>query len=228
MEENQRTYNPEENQGLQEVTFDMGGLKLAFWGLIFTVINIRIQGFDIVPDVVGYIMVIVGLGRIEKYEKNFTMAKWAAIILAVLALNNIYQAPVQHKVNQMGMEQTVASSMNFNAGMFGAVLWLAVILIIVGLAVNIYFIYSMCMGIKNLSNQVGDYKLAEICDDRWKLILGSEVGLLISALLVLLEIMFGVFMVMLFGVLTLVALVMFLLLINHAHKSIHGNRKVEL
>ncbi len=217
MQENQIENDKIENT---KTAFDMGGLKLAFFGLLFTAINVRIQGFDIVPDFIGYLMVIVGLRRIEQYEANYTTARKLAIVLTMLALINIYQAPIQNTVDQFGM--TESSPINFSAGIFGAVPLLATAFMIIGIIINIYFIYSMCMGTKNLLNQVGDFTLAKICDDRWRFILSAEIGLLFSLLLAMIQIPFGAILAMLFGVLFLVALVLFLLLIHHGYRSIHG------
>lgn len=228
MEENQMTTEIEGNQRLQEFTFDMSGLQLTFWGLLFTVINIRIQGFDIVPDIVGYVMIIIGLGRIEKYEEKFASAKKISYLLAVLALLNIYQAPIQNTVNQMGMMQTASSNVNFSAGILGSNALLGTLMMIVGFAADIYFLYNMCMGMKNLLEQVGDDTLAGICNDRWKLILVAQVGLGISLLLTVLQIPFGTVMALLFAALSLVAMVLFLLLVHHAYQNIHEKGRVML
>ena len=225
MEENQITKNAEENQETHDFIFDMSGLLLAFYGLLFTVINIRIQGFDIVPDIIGYIMIIVGLGRIEKYEEKFSMAKKISIVLAVLALLNIYQAPIQNTVNQMGMMETAASNVNFSAGILGSNALLGTLMMIVGFAADLYFLYNMCMGMENLLEQVGDTTLARIAMDRWKLILVAQVGLGVSLLLAMLQIPFGTVLALLFAALSLVAMVLFLLLVYHAYQSIHGKER---
>lgn len=205
-------------------TFNMSGLKLAFWGLLFTVVNIRIQGFDIVPDVVGYIMVIIGLGRIEIYEERFSAAKKMAYVLAALSLVNIVQIPANNMQSEpaAGVFQTSADSINFSAGIFGGIAWLATVMMIAGMLATLYFFYQMCMGMKNLLTRVGDDTMARICDDRWKLIMASEIGLLVSTLTVMLGVPFGMILMMAFGILALVALVLFLLLMHRAHKSIDG------
>lgn len=220
MEENQIEKNNNEANRI----YHMSGLRIAFWGLLFTAINIRIQGFDLVPDVIGYIMVVVGLGKIETYEGKFTSAKKMARVLVAISLINIYQAPAWETwgTESTGMMQSTSSSVLFSAGIFGSVPWLAALLMITGMLANIYFAYFMCMGIKNLLIRVGDHTLAGICDDRWKLILAAEIGLSVSILTVLLGVPFGMMIVMVFGALALIALVMFILLIHHARKSIDG------
>lgn len=221
MQDNQIERNNNESNRI----YDMRGLRLAFWGLIFTAINIRIQGFDIVPDVVGYIMVIIGLGRVEKYEEKFSSAKKPAYVLTVLSLINIVQLQTQSSwetwgTESTGMMQTTSSPVTYSAGIFGGNPWLAILFMIVGMLASIYFTYFMCMGMKALLIRVGDHTLAGICDDRWKLILVAEIGLSISMLTVMLGVPFGLIPAIIFGVLALIALVMFILLIHHAYKSI--------
>ncbi|MEL7654754.1 MAG: hypothetical protein AAGU75_02470 [Bacillota bacterium] len=228
MEEKQIAANPDGTQEPWDFTFDMGGLQLAFWGLLFTVINIRIQGFDIVPDIIGYIMIIIGLGRIEKYEEKFNSAKKISYVLAVMALVSIYQAPIQSTVNQDGMMGTAASSVNFSAGIFGSNALLGTLMMIAGLAANIYFTYTMCMGMKTLLEQVGDAALAGICEDRWKLVLAAQIGLVVSIAFAMLQIPFGSIMTILFAALALIAMVLFLLLVHHAYQNIHGKRRIVL
>ena len=215
----------EENK-IIENRYNMSGLRFVFWGMIITAINIRIHGFDIFPDVVGYIMVIVGLGKIEKHEGKFNSAKKMAYVLAAISLINIYQAPTTTwetwGTESTSLMQSSSSAINFSAGIFGAVPWLAALLMIAGMLANIYFAYFMCLGMKNLLIKVGDHTLAGICDDRWKLILAAEIGLLVSMLTVFLVGSFGMIIVMIFGALALIALVMFILLIHHARKSIDG------
>lgn len=202
--------------------YDTSGLKLVFWGLILTAINIRIQGFDIVPDPIGYIMVIVGLGRIQVYDSHFDNAKKFAVILLVLSLINVYQPPASGSVDSTGAFGESSSSVLFSAGIFGAVPLLAMVFMLLGFAASIFFAYYLCMGLKTLLVSVGDQTLARICDERWKLILASELGLMVSLLLTLMTVPFGVVMVMLFGALALIAMVLLILLIHHSNTSIHG------
>lgn len=207
--------------------YDMGGLKTVFWGLLFTVINIRIQGFDILPDVIGYLIVIAGLRKIEAYEGKFTAAKRMARVLTAVSLINIYQEPAGNAENPGGLMGAASNTVNFSAGIFGDVPWLAVFLMVVGLLANFFFIYFMCMGMKSLLLQIGDFALAGICDDRWKLILAAGAGLSFSVLTVYLGAgAVGMMLALVFGVLALIALILFLLLVYRAYKSLEEKESI--
>ncbi|MDF3000113.1 MAG: hypothetical protein K0Q48_232 [Bacillota bacterium] len=212
----------EEAQREMAARYDMSGLKLVFWGLILTAINIRIQGFDIVPDPIGYIMAIVGLGRIKVYDSYFEHAKKVTLILLVLSLINVYQPPASDYVNSAGAFGESTTSVLFSAGIFGAVPLLAMVFLLLGFACSILFAYYICMGLKNLLVCVGDQTLARLCDERWKLMMAAEIGLIAAMLLVLVGVPFGAILVMLFGALALIALILFILLIHHSNTSIHG------
>lgn len=209
--------------GIKDAVYDMNGLKLVLWGLMFTVINFRIQGFDLIPDVIGYIMVIVGLSRIKKYEAGFSAAMKSAYVMTALSLFNIVQVQGPYEVWSTEPQGAQSSGfVNFSAGIFGGIPWLAVLFMVVGTLANIYFAYHMCMGMKRLLLGVGDEALAAICGGRWKLILAAEVGVLVSALMSTLGMAIGISLMLAFLIFSVIALVLFLLLIHLARKSIDG------
>ncbi len=205
-------------------TYDMSGLRLCLYGLIITVININIQGFDIFPDVIGYIMVIIGLGRIEQYEEKFGQAKRIAYILTVLAAINIYKPQTQDPSVVAGPLQ--ANSVTFSAGIFGNIPWLATLLMFLGMAANLVFLYAMCMGMKNLLIRTGDETLAGVCDNRWTLLLISQIGLSASILLAFVSFPLIITAAMAFVIFAFVAMILFLLLINHTYRSIEGKEEI--
>lgn len=201
----------------------MSGLRLCLYGLIITLININIQGFDIFPDVIGYILVVVGLGKIEQYEDNFKLAKRVALIQTVLAAINIVKPQNQDVSASNGFFQT--ANVSFSAGIFGNIPWLAILLALIGTVVSIVFAYAMCMGMKNLLIRTGDEILAGTCEDRWKLLLISQVGLVVSMLLALALGSIGIIISIVFAIFAFVAMILFLLLINHAYRSIDGKEQ---
>lgn len=203
--------------------YDMSGLRLCLYGLIITVININIQGFDIFPDVIGYIMVIIGLGKIAPYEEKFDLARRISYILTVLAAINIVKPQTQAPSVVAGPLQ--ANSVTYSAGIFGNVPWLATLLMFVGMAASIAFAYSMCMGMRNLLIRTGDEALAGVCENRWKLLLISQLGLTASMLLAFVSFPLIITVAMAFAIFAFIAMILFLLLINHAYRSIDGKEE---
>lgn len=204
--------------------YDMSGLRLCLYGLILTVININIQGFDIFPDVVGYIMAIIGLGKVATYEEKFDLARRIASILTILAAINIIKPQNQDPSVSAGALQM--NSVNYSAGIFGNIPWLATLLMLAGMAASIAFAYAMCMGMKNLLIRTGDEALARICQDRWKLLLISQIGLTASMLLALTGFPLIIAATIAFAIFAFISMILFLLLINHAYRSIEGKEQL--
>jgi hypothetical protein len=147
----------------------------------------------------------------------------SAYVLTALSIFNIIQVQGPHEVWSTEPQGAQSSGfVNFSAGVFGGIPWLAVLFMVVGTLANIYFAYHMCMGMKRLLLAVGDEALAMICSGRWKLILAAEAGVLVSALMSMFGMPIGISLMLVFLIVTLIALVLFLLLIHHARKSIDG------
>jgi hypothetical protein len=63
------------------------GLGQIFWGLLFTVLDLKISEVDILPDVVGYMIVAMGCTALSTVSRHFSLAAqlaWVLFILSVL------------------------------------------------------------------------------------------------------------------------------------------------
>ena len=57
--------------------------NLVFWGVLFAFLAIQINQFDVLPDVVGYVLLVIGCGGLSA---RFAMAQVFWVILAVLSV----------------------------------------------------------------------------------------------------------------------------------------------
>lgn len=71
---------------------DTQGLRSIFIGSLFVFFAFRIAGFDILPDFVGYLMILSGLGKMEQYSKYFKHAKIFAVFQLIFSLRDIVKA----------------------------------------------------------------------------------------------------------------------------------------
>ncbi|WP_068620860.1 hypothetical protein [Paenibacillus tuaregi] len=55
--------------------------RLMGWGMVFPLLNLHIQGFDLIPDWIGYTMVLVALNTLNPMNRFFRIAKWMAVVL---------------------------------------------------------------------------------------------------------------------------------------------------
>jgi hypothetical protein len=57
-----------------------------FWGLLLIILDISINGIDILPDFVGYILLAVGCGGLSGISRRFSTASVLSWILAAASL----------------------------------------------------------------------------------------------------------------------------------------------
>ena len=67
----------------------MPSLAKVAWGLILVFVDLRFDGFDVVPDLVGWILVLAGITPLSKLSGWFAVAFWAGaagLLAAVVQL----------------------------------------------------------------------------------------------------------------------------------------------
>jgi hypothetical protein len=74
------------------------GFKRIFWGLLFVVLDVRINSIDLfLPDFVGYILIVSGLGLLAPHDKWFRRARVMAIIMIFFSLTDLVEVKVDSK-----------------------------------------------------------------------------------------------------------------------------------
>lgn len=74
------------------------GFNRIFWGLLFVVLDIRINSIDLfLPDFVGYILIVSGLGLLAPHDKWFRRARVMAIIMIFFSLTDLVEVKVDSK-----------------------------------------------------------------------------------------------------------------------------------
>lgn len=64
-----------------------------FWGLIFVGLDVSISGLDLLPDFIGYWLMVRGLGRLRGEHTCFRRARPCAMALVVLSLVTMVPLP---------------------------------------------------------------------------------------------------------------------------------------
>ncbi|MBE9913135.1 hypothetical protein G8C92_03660 [Paenibacillus donghaensis] len=121
----------------------MGFLHL-FWGFLF-LIDIRINGFDVLPDVIGYVLFFVGFLKLEGKSEHFRKAKNMSVILIFFsALMLIFTwMPPQSWLFYF---------------LFNVVLYF----------LKLYLIFQMCNGISELTGRKGFHAFQTKAIQRWR------------------------------------------------------------
>ncbi len=56
----------------------MQPLRLAGWGLLLVFVDIRIDGVDVIPDLIGWVLAVVAMSRLQTLHAAFAVARTAA------------------------------------------------------------------------------------------------------------------------------------------------------
>jgi hypothetical protein len=71
------------------------GFDKLFWGFLFVMVDFRLQGIDILPDVIGYIPFAVGFNLLGEYSIHFKKAGTYNMIMIIVSIFQIYEQPAQ-------------------------------------------------------------------------------------------------------------------------------------
>jgi len=63
-----------------------GHFSQLFWGLLLVILDFSINGFDLFPDIVGYLLVAAGCSGLADMSHRFSTARAMAFALAILWL----------------------------------------------------------------------------------------------------------------------------------------------
>lgn len=136
-----------------------------FWGMMFIVFNINLGPINIMPNFIGYMLILSGLNILANQQSQFEKGKTPAFILILLSIMDI--------VNIEGADiLNVGLSINNLAAIF---------ITAIGVVENlicIYLIYILCKGIYLLSEERGIVELKESARVRFNYYLITAVILL--------------------------------------------------
>ncbi|WP_339321251.1 hypothetical protein [Paenibacillus sp. FSL W8-0194] len=120
------------------------GFVHLFWGFLF-LIDIRINQFDILPDVIGYVLFFLGFVKLERRSSHFRSAKTVSVALIILSVVTLI------------LELSPPTSWLF---MF---LYHAVVFIL-----NLYMVFHICYGIGDMAGRKGHRAFQNKAVQRWR------------------------------------------------------------
>lgn len=134
-----------------------------YWGFLLIMVDFRIGGLEILPDIVGYFLLDGGLGILAEQNEWFAKARgyvWPALILSVFQ--------VYERVSGV-------SGVYVNWGS-GWTLLLALVMAISSLLV----VYNLFMGIREMASRAGNTSIAGQAQSKWSQYLGIAVAGLLA------------------------------------------------
>lgn len=71
-------------------------LRLFFWGYFLIILDFTVRGYDVLPDVLGYGLLLAGLMYFSKLSADFKLAIIPATASIALCLIDLYQVVAAH------------------------------------------------------------------------------------------------------------------------------------
>lgn len=123
------------------------------WGLALELIDFKIQNFDIFPDVIGYLLIFIGLSALRPTHRYFGIAWAAAGLQLLVSVLSFFGFPI-------GFSLTDSETPSF------AVLLLSSLVTVFELVM----MYGICKGIREIGTIRGKTALADSARDCWRLL----------------------------------------------------------
>lgn len=105
-----------------------------YWSFFFIMLDFRLQGVDIIPDIIGYLLFAAGLSLISNENSWFEKARKLNIFMIFLSIFQIYERPAQ------GTGIT-----------FGPLGYYGVIIGIASMIISLLLMYNFFMGIGDMA-----------------------------------------------------------------------------
>ncbi|UFJ42280.1 hypothetical protein LOK74_07250 [Brevibacillus humidisoli] len=138
--------------------------RQLFWGSLIVLLDVRLQHFDILPDFVGYLIVIASLRKLSSQSSRFRNA----VPFAVVNLPFFLFAVVEL---QAGLEEFPQSTSDL-LWMWGGQAFVML---------DLFMVYFICSGIALAARNQGHRRLARTVDSRWKFYLICQLLILIGS-----------------------------------------------
>lgn len=154
------------------------GYNKFFWGFLFIMFDFRIQGFDIMPNVIGFILFALGFNALASHSNYFAKGKIFNLIMIFISLFTIYQKPNPNE--------------GVNWSPLGAVTGL------VSLVLLLVVVYHLLMGIKDMASRVNRIDLVEEAGRKWSQFLAFQIATVLLFVMIFIPPLFIVMVISMF------------------------------
>ncbi|WP_410769097.1 hypothetical protein [Fontibacillus sp. BL9] len=169
------------------------------YGMAFVIINIRVV-IDLMPNVIGYLMILSALSGLRKQEKSFRMGVWASVALSIISIPQFFRAHELHLSNPV-LSLNVDLVLNLAEAVLQWVL-----------------LYSICAGSFKLAAIRGKGELAASVRFRWYFYFGCSALYMFSYPFVLNAEVTG--LILISSLATAIAFLMILLVIRRVGREL--------
>ena len=157
------------------------GFNKLYWGFIFIMFGFRIQGFDILPDIVGYLFFASAFSDLASSSTYFKEASQYNIPMIIQSAFSIYQRPAQ--------------GVGIHLGTFGI---FSIAIAIAMFVLNLLVVYNLFMGIKDMAKKQEQVALVNESDERWNQYKMLQIAFLCSFILIFIPLLGMVYIIGIF------------------------------
>lgn len=136
----------------------MAGFNNLFWGFILTQFDFRVEGLNMLPDTMGYLIIYHGLEQLMEHNKHFKTARIIALPLVFLSIFDLFT------VNQLAHD--IKAWVFLTGGIVTGV-------------VDLLLVYHICIGIAELALASRHDDLEIPAYKRWRYYLYAKICYLI-------------------------------------------------
>lgn len=154
------------------------GFNKFFWGFLFIMFDFRIQGFDILPDAVGFILFVLGFQALAEYSEYFVKAKIFNWIMLVLSLFQIYEQPVQ------------CGDIHINP--------LSIVVGLVSFVLILVIVHHLFKGIRDLAVKRQRFDIEHDAARRWAYFLVFQIASVLLIIMIVVPLLFFLMVIVLF------------------------------
>jgi hypothetical protein len=164
------------------------GFNKLYWGFIFIMFGFRIQGFDILPDIVGYLFFASAFSDFTSSSTYFKEAAKYNIPMIILSVFSIYQRPAQ--------------GVGIHLGTFGI---FSIAIAIAMFVLNLLVVYNIFMGIKDMAKKQEQSGLVIESEEKWNQYKLLQIAFLCSFILVFMPLLGIVYIFVMFVITIIIA-----------------------
>ena len=178
------------------------GFTKLYWGFLFTMLSFRIQGFDILPDIVGYLFFAAGFSNLVSSSNYFSIATKYNIPMIILSVFSVYQSPAQGG--------------GINLGILGI---FSIPIAIASFVLNLFVVYNLFMGIKDMAEKREQFDLVKESDEKWNQYKLLQIAVLCSFIFIFIPIL-GVLYIIAMLVISIIITIVILGFIKRCNESL--------
>ncbi len=144
-----------------------GAFRNFYWGFLLILIDIRLGGLDILPDILGFILFAAALNTLASKSIFFSKAQKFNYPMIILSIFSIYERPMQGggiQLNPLGLP--------------------GVLIAVVSIVLTLLIVYNLFMGIKELAQKQELMDIFNEAEKSWNQFLLLQIAVLLVFVLI--------------------------------------------